>query len=45
MIHLIMWLIGKLRRTTSPAETPDAVSRRDEPAVHGQGERLVTSVS
>jgi ABC-2 type transport system ATP-binding protein len=43
MIHLIMWLIRKLRRTTSPAETPDAVSGRDEPAVHGQGERLATS--
>jgi len=43
MIHLIMWLIGKLRRTTSPAETPDAASGRDEPAVHAQGERLVTS--
>ena len=43
MIHLIMWLIRKLRRTTSPAETPDAASGRDEPAAGGQGERLVTS--
>ena len=42
MIHLIRWLIRKLRRrTTSPAEAPVAVSGRDEPAVHPRGDRLV----
>ena len=43
MIHLIRWLIGKLRRrTTSPAEPLVAVPGRDEPAVHARGERFVT---
>ncbi|MDR3035974.1 MAG: ATP-binding cassette domain-containing protein, partial [Kitasatospora sp.] len=44
MIHLIRWIIRKLRRrTTSPAEAPTAVSGPDEPAVRGPGERLAAS--
>ena len=50
MIHLIMWLIRKVKgHTTSPAdapvaaaaEAPVAASGRDEPAVHPRGDRFV----
>jgi ABC-2 type transport system ATP-binding protein len=50
MIHLIMWLIRKVRsRTTSPADAPAeasadapvAASGRDEPAVQPRGDRFV----